>query len=216
MNYNVGWEIQPPQLCPEPWGNRCSRASDYDRKSNRQYNRDCYYSWKERGPPAKKEVSSKWWAQEKRAEKARQRLIKELQPDQSSGIQMVSIGKSDEMIGDRYKSEILLRKYPERGLNIERGVIPDRVDGIPIRMAEPINVTPDSCKKEVNIIEGGDPVDEPDSTGPGSATCTVIQDGETRLMTAAHVVQSQCDVSPVYTDVYNYNTDKKRIGALSR
>lgn len=129
----------------------------------------------------------------------------------------VSTVSTDTKVGERRKPGVAVyfdTSESGQDLNSLQSTLglPSESDNISIITKEYTGIKEDD-PTEVDSLYGGDAVDEPDDTGPGSATGIVTQNGDQRVMTADHVVDTEvCNTSS--NSVYNYNVDGTFIGEV--
>lgn len=158
------------------------------------------------------EVPKQWWDHEQKVLEIQDNLEKQFRvndPKVNNGIDSVAIANQSNRVSGRYISKLKVYVSSKSGLKVD---IPDKVDGVPVDQAETKAHVPDSCGKEyVDVLRGGIAVDEPDNTGPGTATCMVERNGKYYIMTACHVVATTC-TEPLGVSVYNYHDGGNYIG----
>lgn len=166
-----------------------------------------------------KKVDEAWYNLEMKADRVRENL--ESSFDNHPRFHSASIGVSDELINGRKKPQInafVKPKAEKPELSSKKLDLPSSIDGINVTQEVKEDVELDHCAEVVDRLQGGDALDEDDSSGPGSATCAVEEYGSIRVMTAEHVVDPSSDPadceSPMYDDTWNYDTDDNHIGGV--
>ncbi|WP_135824998.1 chymotrypsin family serine protease [Halorussus ruber] len=162
-------------------------------------------------PRQTKKVDEGWWKHVEKVEELQNKLRSRYAVYDSSidtGVEGVGIGSTDEKINGRTKSKLTVYTSQDSPLKRE---VPSDIDGIPITVKETPDVELDCGKSETDWVEGGYACDMDDSNGPGTFTCQVKKDGSYYMMTAAHVVNTNCG-DPNGNKVYNYGPDGNYVG----